>query len=88
MERNQTINNEKTEIYLTSKIISHEVHFEELVNGIWRSNKRIVCLIYRTNSKNQPLNLGECNNGDKFTAVNQAINQGKQYIDTCNKYNW
>lgn len=65
---------ERELIYKNSKIIAYKLE-----------NKYICCHIYRDNSKWQPLNLGECNNGSKFTAVNQAINQAKQYIDYFNK---
>lgn len=64
---------EKELTYKDSKIISYRLE-----------DKSIVCYIYRSTSKWQPLNLGECNNGSKFTAVNQAINQAKQYIDYFN----
>lgn len=48
--------------------------------------KQIYCVLKRYNGK--ILNLGECNDGGKFTSVNQAVNQAKQYIDTCIEYNW
>ena len=32
--------------------------------------------------KYNPLNLGECNDGRKFTHINQAVNQAKQFIDS------
>ena len=64
---------EKELTYKDSKIISYRLE-----------DKSIACYIYRPTSKWQPLNLGECNNGSKFTAVNQAINQAKQYIDYFN----
>jgi hypothetical protein len=65
---------EKELTYKNSKIIAYKLE-----------DKSISCFIYRDGSNWQPLNLGECNNGSKFTAVNQAINQAKQYIDFFNK---
>lgn len=47
--------------------------------------KQIQCYIYRGWKNNQLLNLVECNDGSKFTSVNQAINQAKQYIEFFNK---
>ena len=43
--------------------------------------KDVVCHLYRNGSKNQPFNLGECNDGGRFTSVNQAINQAKSIVD-------
>ena len=37
--------------------------------------------VHRIVFKNQPLNLGECNDGGRFTSVNQAINQAKGIVD-------
>jgi hypothetical protein len=58
-----------------------EVHYSRSRIVAWKVNKHIVCHLYRNGCKNQPLNLGECNDGSPFTSVNQAINQAKQIID-------
>ena len=47
----------------------------------WIEKKVVMCCLYRNGSKNQPLNLGECNDGGKFTSINQAINQAKIIVD-------
>jgi hypothetical protein len=82
--------NEKTENYLNSTIVSWENHWNEFndVKQRMESKKEIICHIYRIGSKWQPLNLGECNDGGKFTAVNQAINQAKEFVDVCIKNNY
>jgi len=43
--------------------------------------RKITCLLYRQGSKNQVLNLDEMSNGDNFTAVAQALNEGKWLVD-------
>jgi hypothetical protein len=82
-----TKKNEKIEIYLNSKIVSYENHFESfnVKKNKLEDKKEIICLVYRLGSKWQPLNLNECNDGSKFTSINQAINQAKEYINICNK---
>lgn len=81
---------EKTEIYLGDKIVSWRDKWEEFDDNKnrWNRKSKVYCHIYRQKSKWKPLNLGECNNGDSFTAVNQAINQAKEYINICNKHGW
>lgn len=92
--RNLKRTKEKIEEYLGSKIVAWVWEYEEYVLnektqvGKWVEKKEVVCHLYRVGSKWQPLNLGECNDGSKFTAVNQAINQAKEFIDICNKNNW
>lgn len=87
MVRNFKKEEEKELFYLGDRIVSWKEKWEQydINREKWEVKQRIVCLLYRVNSKNQPLNLGECNDGSVFTAVNQAINQAKSYIDTCNK---
>jgi hypothetical protein len=82
-------NNEKIESYSNSKIVAWENHWEEFnEKGNLVAKKEIICHVYMVGSKWQPLNLGECNDGSKFTAVNQSINQAKTFVDVCNKYSW
>ena len=73
----------KEEIYLRSKIIAWRKVYEEYDNkkDKWVEKKDVKCYLYRNTSKNQPLNLGECNDGSRFTSVNQAINQAKGIIN-------
>ncbi len=91
--------NEKTEDYKGDRITAWQNEWEEKdENGKVVKKKEIICLLYRAKSKRQPyisygsqpyhLNLGECNDGSKFTAVSQAINQAKIFSDTCNHYGW
>ena len=88
MKRDFKKTDEKIELYLDSKIISWVDRWEEYSDrkGIWESKKQVECHLYRLGSKWQPLNLGGCNDGGKFTAVNQAINQAKDFVNCCNKY--
>jgi hypothetical protein len=90
MDRNLKKDKEKTEMYLGSKIYAFTWIWEEFnkKKDKWENKKQVMCNLYRLGSNNQPLNLGECNNGDKFTSVNQAINQAKGFIDTCNEMGW
>jgi hypothetical protein len=39
------------------------------------------CHLYRPDSPNQPLNLGEMSDGSRFTAVAQAVNEAKWLVD-------
>ena len=39
------------------------------------------CHLYRPDSSNQPLNLGEMSDGSRFTAVAQAVNEAKWLVD-------
>lgn len=83
MERNLREEDLKEENYSNSKIVAWRDVYEEYdeKKDKWIEKKDIICYLYRNKSKNQPLNLGECNDGRKFTSVNQAINQAKQIID-------
>ncbi len=69
----------KEEIYLNSAINAwRDVYLEyDIKKDDMVEKKYIMCHLYRDGSKNQPLNLGECSNGDKFTSVNQAVNDAK-----------
>ena len=51
---------------------------------LMKEEKRIICII--TTNKNI-LSLGECNDGSKFTSVNQAINQAKSFINSSTIHN-
>ena len=88
--RNDKIENTVEENYLGNKIMAWEYRWEEYSekNDRWENKKEIVCHLFRVGSKNQPLSLGECNDGSKFTAVNQAINQAKEFVNICNKNGW
>lgn len=90
MERNFKNTVEKTESYLGDKIISGLYRWEEFNDKKqkWENKKEIYCHLYRVGSRWQPLNLGQCNDGGKFTAVNQSINQAKVFIDCCNENGW
>lgn len=81
---------EKEEMYLGNKILAWSEKWEEYdeEKDKWVEKKEVICHLYRKGSKNQPLNLGERNDGSKFTAVNQAINQAKEFVDCCNEHNW
>lgn len=76
----------KEVIYLGEKIIAWLEKVEEFnkKNNKVEIRKYVHCNIYRKKSKNQPLILGQCNDGGKLTSVNQAINQAKSFIDCCN----
>lgn len=90
MERNLERIETKEETYLGNKIIAWKDKWEEYneKKEKWEQKSQIYCHLYRTASKGQPLNLGECNDGSKFTATNQAINQAKEFVNVCNKHNW
>ena len=83
MERNLRKEDLKEETYSNSKIVAWRNVYEEYdeKKDKWVEKKDVVCHLYRNGSKNQPLNLGECNDGGRFTAVNQAINQAKGIVD-------
>ena len=85
--RNTQNIDERTALYLGNKIVAWKRTFEEYNQNKDKFDKKseYICHIYRTGSKWQPLNLGECNNGDKLTSVNQAINQAKDFINCCNE---
>ena len=90
MERNFERLEEKDESYLGSKIVAWCDKWEEYNENKdkWEKKSQVYCHLYRVGSKNQPLNLGECNDGSKFTAVNQAINQAKDFVNCCNENEW
>lgn len=73
----------KIEDYSRSKIVSWRDSYEEYDDkkDKWVEKKDVICHLYRNGSKNQPLNLGECNDGGKFTSVNQSINQAKDIVN-------
>jgi hypothetical protein len=73
----------KEEVYKESRIVAWKDTWEEYdeKKDKWNNKSAIICYLYRKGSKNQPLNLGECNDGSKFTAINQAINQAKSFIN-------
>jgi hypothetical protein len=80
-----TITERKEELYKGSRIVAYKEEWKEVEDSkgelVLVSKKRFVCHLYRPESKWQPLNLGECNDGRKFTAVNQAVNQAKELVD-------
>lgn len=84
MERNHTRQDIKEEEYLGSKIIAWRLFFEKWNDkkNIWEEKKEVYCHLYSPDIKYQPLNLGECNDGGKFTSVNQAINQAKGIVNS------
>lgn len=90
MERNFKEVEEKEEMYLGNKIIAWRNKWEEYneKKDKWVNKSQVYCFLYMRGSKWQPLNLGECNDGSKFTSVNQAVNQAKDFVNCCNEYNW
>ena len=84
---------EKSEIFLDNKIISWKEIFEvyDKDKDKWSKKFKVHCHLYRKNKQGNfdfRLSSGECNDGGRFTAVNQAINQAKEFITICKKYNW
>lgn len=77
---------EKEEMYLGNKIVAWKYKWEEYneKKDEWEKKQQVYCYLYRAGSKWQPLNLGECNDGGKFTAVNQA----KDFVNCCNENGW
>lgn len=73
---------EKEEIFFGDKIFAWEDKWEEYdsIKDKWIKKSHIGCHLHMKNSVYQPLNLGECIDGSKFTAINQAINQAKIII--------
>lgn len=90
MERNFEKVEEKEEMYLGNKIVAWKYKWEEYneKKDKWEKKSHVYCFLYRIGSKWQPLNLGECNDGSKFTAVNQAVNQAKDFVNCCNEHGW
>lgn len=88
MERNHRRADLKEEYYSDSTIVAWRVVYEEYdaKKDKWIEKKDVFCYLYCPLIKYQPLNLGECNNGSKFTSVNQAINQAKQIVDFVINY--
>ena len=71
----------KTEDYLGYKIIASMFEFKIDQKSI----KNYTCTIYK--DEKFFINLGECNNGAKFTAINQCINQAKSFLNSLKKLN-
>jgi hypothetical protein len=71
----------KTEDYLGYKIIASMFEFKIDQKFI----KNYTCTIYK--DEKFFINLGECNNGSKFTAINQCINQAKSFLNSLKKLN-
>ena len=68
--------------YNGSKIYAFRWEWEEENDkGKIVPKKQVICYLYRVDSVNQPLNLGEMSDGSPFTAVAQAINEAKRLID-------
>lgn len=82
-QRNLRVEDLKEEFYSESKIVAWRDVYEEYDSkkDKWIEKKDVVCHLFRNGSENKPLNLGECNDGSRFTSVNQAINQAKQIVD-------
>ena len=81
---------EKEEVYLGDKIVGYLYKWEQYNENKdkWENKSQVCCHLYRKACKFQPLNLCECNDGSKFTAVSQAMNQAKSFVDCCNKHNF
>ena len=73
--------------YRNCRIKAHKTKWEvkDEAKGIWKKRSSIQCLLFSKNLKYSPLNLGECNDGSKFTSVNQAVNQAKVIVDYFSK---
>lgn len=81
MTRNFREEDRTEEFYENKIIIACKYIFEEYdnVKNTWEKAKKISCVI--NNDRDEFwINLGECNNGDKFTSIGQAINQAKNFI--------
>lgn len=73
---------ETTVEYRGSKVYAFRMEWEEDDDkGKTVKKKQVFCHLYRLGSVNQPLNLGEMSDGSKFTAVAQAVNEGKWLVD-------
>jgi hypothetical protein len=73
---------EVTVEYKGSKIYAFRWQWEEDNDkGVEVTKKNVVCHLYRLGSKNKPLNLGECSNGNALTAPAQAVNEAKSLVD-------
>lgn len=73
---------ETTLEYRGNKIYAFRWEWEEdNEKGKEITKKEVACHLFRIDSPNQPLNLGEMSDGGKFTAVSQAINEGKWLVD-------
>jgi hypothetical protein len=83
MVQNFRIEDRKEETYSNSKIVAWKNVYEEYdeTKNKLVEKKEFICHLFRNGSKNQPLNLGQCNNGNSFNSVNQAINQAKEIIN-------
>lgn len=80
--RNLRKTDEVTVEYKGSKIYAFRWQWEEDNDkGKELSKKEVVCHLYRKDSNNQPLNLGECSDGSSFTAPAQAVNEAKSLVD-------
>ena len=86
--KNFTRQDIKEEEYLGSKIIAWRLYFDQWneKKNLWEEKKEVYCHLYSPEIKYQPLNLGECNNGDKFSSVNQAVNQAKGIVNSLRSY--
>lgn len=73
----------REESYSNSRIVAWRNVYKEYdeKKKKWVEKKEVICHLYRNGSLNQPLNLGECNDGGRFTSVNQAINQAKEIVN-------
>lgn len=87
--RNDNIVKKIEEDYYGNKIVALEYHWEECneKNDKWENKKAFGCSLLRVGKK-ESLNLCECNDGDKFTSINQAVNQAKEFVNVCNKNGW
>ena len=68
----------KQENYLGFNIIASKFEYQDINKN--KIIKIYECKIYKEN--NFFINLGECNDGTKFTNINQCINQGKSFLNT------
>jgi hypothetical protein len=89
MVRNREVT-ERKDIHLGVGITVRRIDFETFDESKNRWDKRFIvsCVVDRTKQRDKPINLGECNDGSKFTSINQAVNQAKEFLDICFKYNW
>lgn len=85
-EMNYTQEDRKEDTYLDSKIISWIKKWDEFneSKGKWELKKQVMCEIHSDYINYSPLSLRECNDGSKFTSVNQSINQAKMFLKSIN----
>lgn len=81
---------QREDFFLGVKIVAYKTK-RDVYDGLRQrfvSESKIHCVVYRKESKHPSLSLCECNDGSKFTSVNQAVNQAKEHIKSCVNHGW